>query len=162
MMHSATCSPVVHPSPSLFTGKERDAESGNDYFGARYYSSAMGRFMSPDWSATPAAVPFADPADPQTLNQYSYVKNNPLNRTDPNGHNWFDVNGKWSWHEGDTWKDGKNTYTSKYTGLLVATQTGTDKKKTKIKTNKIKTRIPKFFPAYHSRMRVRRIGWSKL
>ncbi|MHB8889968.1 MAG: RHS repeat-associated core domain-containing protein [Acidobacteriaceae bacterium] len=32
-----------------FTGKERDAESGLDYFGARYYSSAMGRFMSPDW-----------------------------------------------------------------------------------------------------------------
>ena len=34
-----------------YTGKERDAESGNDYFEARYYSSAMGRFMSPDWSA---------------------------------------------------------------------------------------------------------------
>ncbi len=33
-----------------FTGKERDTESGNDYFGARYYSSQMGRFMSPDWS----------------------------------------------------------------------------------------------------------------
>jgi RHS repeat-associated protein len=32
-----------------FTGKERDAESGNDYFGARYYASNMGRFMSPDW-----------------------------------------------------------------------------------------------------------------
>ena len=34
-----------------FTGKERDAESGNDYFGARYYAVCMGRFMSPDWSA---------------------------------------------------------------------------------------------------------------
>jgi RHS repeat-associated protein len=32
---------------SKFTGKERDTESGNDYFGARYYSSAMGRWMSP-------------------------------------------------------------------------------------------------------------------
>jgi RHS repeat-associated protein len=31
-----------------FTGKERDTESGNDYFGARYYGSSMGRFMSPD------------------------------------------------------------------------------------------------------------------
>jgi RHS repeat-associated protein len=31
-----------------FTGKERDAESGNDYFGARYCASSMGRFMSPD------------------------------------------------------------------------------------------------------------------
>ena len=34
---------------SRSTGKERDTESGNDYFEARYYSSAMGRFMSPDW-----------------------------------------------------------------------------------------------------------------
>lgn len=32
----------------ISTGKERDAESGNDYFGARYYASAMGRFLSPD------------------------------------------------------------------------------------------------------------------
>ena len=31
-----------------FTGKERDSESGNDYFGARYYAASMGRFMSPD------------------------------------------------------------------------------------------------------------------
>lgn len=36
---------------SHYTGKERDTESGNDYFGARYYASSMGRFMSPDWSA---------------------------------------------------------------------------------------------------------------
>ena len=36
---------------SRYTGKERDTESGNDYFMARYYSSNMGRFMSPDWSA---------------------------------------------------------------------------------------------------------------
>jgi RHS repeat-associated protein len=119
---------IQFPTEHHFTGKERDTESGLDYFGARYYASSVGRFMSPDWSATPAAIPFADPSDPQSLNQYSYVKNNPLNRTDPNGHNWFDVNGQWSWHQGDTWKDGKNTYTSKYTGLLVAAATGTDKK----------------------------------
>jgi RHS repeat-associated protein len=31
-----------------FTGKERDGESGNDYFGARYYANSIGRFMSPD------------------------------------------------------------------------------------------------------------------
>ena len=37
-------------TPLHFTGKERDSESGNDYFGARYYASTMGRFMSPDWS----------------------------------------------------------------------------------------------------------------
>ena len=39
------------PTENHFTGKERDTESGNDYFGARYYASNMGRWMSPDWSA---------------------------------------------------------------------------------------------------------------
>jgi RHS repeat-associated protein len=46
-------------SRSRFTGKERDTESGNDYFGARYYASSMGRFMSPDWDSKPQAVPYA-------------------------------------------------------------------------------------------------------
>jgi RHS repeat-associated protein len=69
-----------------FTGKERDTESGNDYFGARYYSSAMGRFMSPDWSAQEEPVPYAKLDDPQSLNLYSYVYNNPLAKADPDGH----------------------------------------------------------------------------
>jgi RHS repeat-associated protein len=69
-----------------FTGKERDTESGNDYFGARYYASTMGRFLSPDWSATEEPVPYAVLGDPQSLNLYAYVRNNPLSRTDPNGH----------------------------------------------------------------------------
>ena len=68
-----------------FTGKERDAESGLDYFGARYYGSALGRFTSPDWSARPEAVPYADLNNPQSLNQYSYVGNNPLAHADPDG-----------------------------------------------------------------------------
>jgi RHS repeat-associated protein len=68
------------------TGKERDSESGLDNFGARYYSSAMGRFMSPDWSDVPAPVPYADLTNPQTLNLYGYVKNNPLRDADPTGH----------------------------------------------------------------------------
>jgi RHS repeat-associated protein len=38
---------------NLFTGKERDNESGLDYFGATYYASNMGRWMSPDWAKTP-------------------------------------------------------------------------------------------------------------
>ena len=71
---------------SRSTGKERDAESGNDYFEARYYSSAMGRFMSPDWSAKEEPVPYAKLDDPQSLNLYAYVLNNPLVRTDPDGH----------------------------------------------------------------------------
>jgi RHS repeat-associated protein len=69
-----------------FTGKERDAETGLDYFGARYFSAAQGRFTSPDWSATPQPIPYADLTDPQTLNLYTYVRNNPLSRTDPDGH----------------------------------------------------------------------------
>jgi len=69
-----------------FTGKERDAESGNDYFDARYYSSAMGRFMSPDWAAKEEPVPYATFDDPQSLNLYSYVRNNPLTRIDADGH----------------------------------------------------------------------------
>jgi RHS repeat-associated protein len=69
-----------------FTGKERDSETGLDYFGARYFSGAQGRFTSPDWAATPEAVPYATLADPQTLNLYGYVRNNPLKSTDPTGH----------------------------------------------------------------------------
>jgi RHS repeat-associated protein len=69
-----------------FTGKERDAESGNDYFDARYYASSMGRFMSPDWSAKEEPVPYAKLDDPQSLNLYSYVRNNPLSQIDADGH----------------------------------------------------------------------------
>jgi RHS repeat-associated protein len=69
-----------------FTGKERDTESGNDYFGARYYGSTMGRFLSPDWSAKEEPVPYAKLDDPQSLNLYAYVRNNPLTRVDPDGH----------------------------------------------------------------------------
>jgi RHS repeat-associated protein len=69
-----------------FTGKERDAESGNDYFEARYYSSTQARFLTPDWAARPTAVPYALFGDPQTLNLYNYVQNGPLNRIDADGH----------------------------------------------------------------------------
>jgi RHS repeat-associated protein len=69
-----------------FTGKERDTESGNDYFGARYYSSSMGRFLSPDWSAKQEPVPYAKLDNPQSLNLYAYVTNNPMTRFDADGH----------------------------------------------------------------------------
>lgn len=69
-----------------FTSKERDAETGLDYFGARYFSGALGRFTSPDWSESPEPVPYADLSDPQTLNLYSYVRNNPLAHVDADGH----------------------------------------------------------------------------
>jgi RHS repeat-associated protein len=69
-----------------FTGKERDTESGLDDFNARFYSSSLGRFVSTDWSALPEPVPYADFGDPQSLNLYTYVRNLPTLRTDPDGH----------------------------------------------------------------------------
>ena len=64
-----------------FTGQIYDQESKNDYFNARYYSNNTGRFLSPD----PSALSFADPTNPQSLNLYSYVLNNPLHNIDPSG-----------------------------------------------------------------------------
>jgi RHS repeat-associated protein len=69
-----------------FTGKERDSETGLDYFGARYYSNGLGRFVTPDWSAKAEPVPFAKLENPQSLNLYSYVFNNPLSNIDEDGH----------------------------------------------------------------------------
>ena len=85
------------PAPS---SKERDNETGLDYFLARYYSSTQGRFTSTDeFSGGPDAVsalgsgdtekqaiPYADITDPQSLNKYQYAYNNPLAYTDPDGH----------------------------------------------------------------------------
>ena len=74
------------PSPKHFTGKDRDTESGLDYFGARYYASVQGRFLTPDWSATPEAVPYGHFENPQSLNLYGYVQNNPVTDVDVDGH----------------------------------------------------------------------------
>jgi RHS repeat-associated protein len=65
-----------------FTGKERDFESGLDYFGARYMSGAQGRFTSPD-----PENEGADPMDPQSWNGYPYALNNPSKYVDPDGRN---------------------------------------------------------------------------
>jgi len=63
-----------------FTGKERDSESGLDNLGARYDSSNLGRFMSPDPLMASATV-----YDPRTWNRYTYALNNPLRFIDPDG-----------------------------------------------------------------------------
>ena len=62
----------------LFTGQRLD-QSGLYFYNARYYDPQIGRFVSAD-----TVVP--DPSDPQNLNRYSYVLNNPLKYTDPSGH----------------------------------------------------------------------------
>lgn len=83
-----------------FTQKERDIETGLDYFFARYYSSTQGRFTSPDefsggprelfvlgsGDAKKQALPYAEITQPQSLNKYTYVYNSPCRFTDPDGH----------------------------------------------------------------------------
>ena len=66
--------------PSHFTGKERDAESGLDYFGARYYGSSMGRWMSPDYPMNSVILEL-----PQSWNKYSFVLNRPTYAKDYDG-----------------------------------------------------------------------------
>jgi len=83
------CTPGDAASEHHYTGKEHDPYTGLDLFGARDYTGYSGRFLSPDFNETgdgPDPVPYADFENPQSLNLYSYVKNNPLSRTDANGH----------------------------------------------------------------------------
>ena len=63
-----------------FTGRKRDAETGLDFFGARYFSAAQGRFTSVD-----PAFESENVENPQSWNRYSYVYNRPLTHTDPDG-----------------------------------------------------------------------------
>jgi RHS repeat-associated protein len=67
------------PTDKLFTGQRLDDNTGLYYYGARYYDPVIGRFISAD-----TIVP--NPANPQTLNRYSYCLNNPLKYIDPSGH----------------------------------------------------------------------------
>ncbi len=107
-----------------FTGHERDALGNDphtlDDMHARYEMGTMGRFLSVDPSIKPGAI-----QSPQLWNRYSYTANNPMNRVDPDGRNWFDINGTWQWHKGEDYTVNKHTYHSNYTHLLVAQATGT-------------------------------------
>jgi RHS repeat-associated protein len=78
---------VPPPYKRLFTGKERDSETGQDYFGARYYRADLGRFVTvdPELNMKDALV------DPQRWNRYAYVRNNPLRYTDPDGRDIWDI-----------------------------------------------------------------------
>ena len=71
-----------------FTQKERDNETGLDYFGARYFASTQGRFISVDPLGSSAIV-----SDPQSFNRYIYVLNNPLRFVDPDG---MDAKNPWA------------------------------------------------------------------
>jgi len=82
---------------TFLTQKERDNETGLDYFGARYFSSTQGRFTSPDEFTGgphevfgevlgPTPLLYAEPTEPQSLNKYNYCLGNPLRYVDPDGH----------------------------------------------------------------------------
>ncbi len=64
-----------------FTGQKYDKEAGLYFYKSRYYDPHLGRFLQPD-----SVIP--DGSDLQAYNRYSYVRNNPLNFTDPTGHFW--------------------------------------------------------------------------
>jgi len=66
------------PTDFGFAGHRYDDSTGLIYMGARYYDPALGRFISPD-----PTVP--EPGNPQSLNRYSYVENNPVTFVDPYG-----------------------------------------------------------------------------
>ena len=64
-----------------FGSNERDDETGLDFLEARYLSSLQGRFTSVD----PIFITLGRLVDPQRLNLYAYVRNNPLMYVDPEG-----------------------------------------------------------------------------
>ncbi|MCK4643406.1 RHS repeat-associated core domain-containing protein [bacterium] len=72
-------SSIQHPTSYKFTGKERDKESNLDYFGARYLDYNNGRWMKPD-------VVVGDLGNPQEINRWTYVSNNPTRYVDPIGY----------------------------------------------------------------------------
>lgn len=70
----------IQGDPRQFAGQERDGETALDYLKARYLKPVWGRFTQADDSA------FMNPFEPQSLNPYAYVWNNPLRWVDPSGH----------------------------------------------------------------------------
>lgn len=72
-----------------FVGKERESETGLDYFGARYLSTTTGRFLTADpvraVNELTGDVNVAILTNPQRLNTYTYSLNNPYRYVDPDG-----------------------------------------------------------------------------
>jgi len=93
------------PQNYKFEGKERDTETLNDDFGARYYSWRFGRWLSADWSAVPVPVPYANLTNPQTLNLYAMVADDPESFADLDGHKCDDTTG-----QGCFWQKLKNAW----------------------------------------------------
>jgi len=75
--------PAVPSSPNKFLDQKYDEQTGLNYLNARYYNSAIGRFISQD--PVSLATPEKLLEDPQQLNFYSYARNNPITLSDPTG-----------------------------------------------------------------------------
>jgi len=75
------CTGVAVATEHHFTGKERDAESGLDYFGGRYLNSGLAHWMTPDKDFKLKRIL----PNPQKWDRYTYVLNNPLVLFDPDG-----------------------------------------------------------------------------
>ncbi len=78
------------PTDYTFTGQKSDDSTGLMFYNARYYDAGLGRFTQAD-----TIVP--NPSDPQSLNRYSYVRNNPVNLVDPTGHEDCAPEDDWCW-----------------------------------------------------------------
>jgi RHS repeat-associated protein len=87
-----------------YTGQEYDPEIGLYNYKARLYAAGIGRFISADPIVS-------DPANPQALNRYAYVLNNPMNLIDPSGHGW--------WKK--FWKGAKETVIDILSGIVIIT-----------------------------------------
>ena len=107
-----------------FTGQLRDQESGEDFFNARYFAAALGRFNSPDPANAGASL-----GSSQSWNAYAYVSGSPLAYTDPSGRHWEQVCSgiSYSGADGDspppcklTWVDDPDPTTSVYVGPVGA------------------------------------------
>jgi RHS repeat-associated protein len=96
-----------------FTGQRLD-DTGLYYYGARYYDATIGRFISTDTIVQ-------NPANPQTLNRYSYCLNNPLKYIDPTGHDQIITTGGVN-DDGETWYticDGQGNLRAIATGMPI-------------------------------------------
>jgi RHS repeat-associated protein len=108
--------------PNKYTSKERDAETGLDFFGTRYMSSAQGRWTSPDsinLTNERALLPS------NTLNKYIYGGNNPLKYTDPDGRD-ITIFYEDGWPTGHVMMAAFNQQTNDFAFLSVGPQTHFD------------------------------------
>lgn len=86
-----------------FTGYQKDTETSLDFAEARMYENRFGRFTAVD-----PLLASGKSANPQTFNRYTYTSNNPINRVDPEGLEWYlkkNGNGQPEWFDDNPGED---------------------------------------------------------